>query len=379
MLNDYHEECTALNNFHKYSNIKEVSMIVWFNVKITDDRKGQVFARIGLPEFTRFDIARYGFASFLALEPLVSKYVFTISVSDGFAERKSEMAEWIKSTFPADKTYLELNRCDTFDAWERMKPVFDATGDDTIYFTGNDDHVFVDSSIDRWKSALDAINLDKDPLAVFLMSHYPESLNLAVVYGAALTPDADFLMYPLETAIGMQVLKINHFYEYIDVNKPLAAAASPPKEAYFRLDCVHKCPGVSKIYVPTKEVARHFDGYWLHGKTSRECTPMIIPPGFFEGEMIIRYGFSDRDNSCVNINPLSDLFINDPINGTDFKFTLDDIPLFWKSRIKEIQIADNINHAEMITARNHFYMQEGKAQSQAIPDSIFANHMLKTY
>ena len=351
-------------------------MIVWFNVKITDDRKGQVFSRIGLPEFTRFDIARYGFASFLALEPLVSKYIFTILVSDGFAGREVEMAEWIKSTFPADKTRLEFNRCETIDAWERMKPEFDATNDDTIYFAGNDDYVFVDHSIDRWKSGLEAIKLDQDPRAIFWMCHYPESLNFAVAHGAAITPDANFLTYSDVTAIGMQVLKINHLYEYIDVNKPLAAAASPPKEAYFRLDCVHQCPGVSKIYTPTKEVVRHFDGYWLHGKTSRECPPIIIPPGFFEGEMIIRYGFPDRDNSCVNINPLSNLFIIDPINGTDFKFTLDDIPLFWKSRIKEIRIADNINYAEMITARNHYYVQEGKAQSQEIPDTIFANHML---
>ena len=349
-------------------------MIVWFNVKVTDDRRGQVFARLGLPESTRFDIARYGFASFLALEPLVSKYIFTILVSDGFAEREAEMAEWIKSTFPTDKTRLEFSRRESFDAWGSMKSEFDATGDDTIYLGGNDDYVFVDSSIERWKAGLDAIKMDQDPRAVFWMCHYPESLTKAIQHGCSLTSDRNFLIHSEVTAVGMQVLKIDHLYEYIEFNKPLAAAS--PRPPYFRLDCVHLAPGASKVYTPTKEVVRHFDGYWLNGKTSKECPPIIIPPGFFEGEMIIRYGFPDRDNACVNINPLSNLFIIDPINGTDFKFTLDDIPLFWKSRIKEIQIADNIDHAAMIAARNHYYMQEGKAQFQGISDIVFSNHML---
>ena len=132
----------------------------------------------------------------------------------------------------------------------------------------------------------------------------------------------------------------------------------------------------TKVIVPTVELGRHYDGYGFNEVDHRVCPSLVIPPGFFEKNIVIRYGFDDRDPNCVNINPLSNLFIIDPINGTDFKFTLDDIPLFWKSRIKEIQIADNIDHAAMIAARNHYYMQEGKAQFQGISDIVFSNHML---
>ena len=52
-------------------------MIVWFNCKITDERLNpQNIIRYNLRDDNRFDVARYSFASFAPLEPLVSKFIF---------------------------------------------------------------------------------------------------------------------------------------------------------------------------------------------------------------------------------------------------------------------------------------------------------------
>ena len=41
----------------------------------------------------------------------------------------------------------------------------------------------------------------------------------------------------------------------------------------------------------------------------------------------------------VNINPLKKKYsFEDSVNGTDLMITLKDLPLFWKNRIKEIDI-----------------------------------------
>jgi hypothetical protein len=156
------------------------------------------------------------------------------------------------------------------------------------------------------------------------------------------------------------------------VNKSLAAVGD---RLIYMMDSFYVCPGVSKVYASTKELCRHFDGYNHVGADPGVIPPIAIPLGFFESEIIIKYGFDDRDTNCVNINPLKDLVTIDP-NGTDYKFVLEDIPLFWRSRIKKIIIADSINHAAMSLARNAHYQSIGRAMTPFIPNDWFINHLI---
>ena len=74
-------------------------MIILVNSKITDQRFYN-FMRYNLQNNSRFDVARYCFASFAPLDPLVSKYVFHLDL-DEFKSRQNEMESWIKSVLPA--------------------------------------------------------------------------------------------------------------------------------------------------------------------------------------------------------------------------------------------------------------------------------------
>ena len=78
------------------------------------------------------------------------------------------------------------------------------------------------------------------------------------------------------------------------------------------------------------------------------CPSLDIPRGFFESKIKIRYGYNDYKEGWVNINPKNPNYYASDKTGTDYKITLEDIPLFWKDRIIEIDENPNIDEEEMI-------------------------------
>jgi hypothetical protein len=106
-----------------------------------------------------------------------------------------------------------------------------------------------------------------------------------------------------------------------------------------------------KVIIPYKEIARHFDGYFHQGITNNQVPSLDIPEGFFNNNIKIRYGYDDRKEGWVNINPKSEYYYAFDKSGTDYKFTLEELPLFWKHRISEIDINPNIDEEELIQYR----------------------------
>ena len=92
------------------------------------------------------------------------------------------------------------------------------------------------------------------------------------------------------------------------------------------------------IYVPLRELCRHYDGYGHAEINPNECPALVIPPGFFENDIKIRYGLDPYHQDCVNIAPWKQYYsLLDKSNGTDYKWVLSDIPLFWKDRISKVE------------------------------------------
>jgi hypothetical protein len=129
-----------------------------------------------------------------------------------------------------------------------------------------------------------------------------------------------------------------------------------PNKTIFRMEQFLPPPGPANvIYQPMKEQFRHFDGYSAVGIGGDIVAPLGIPPGFFERNVVVRYGFDDYDVNAVNINPLKNLRTVDS-QGTDYKFSLNDIPAFWKPFIKEIKIAEAVDEVELNSARDQHYI-----------------------
>ena len=349
-------------------------MIIWFNNKITDLRRTPIGNRHGLKNSNRFDVARYGFASFAVLDPIVSKFVFNLELADTHAGREPEMEAWLRSVFPADKLQIEWHRCNTIPEWSAKEEELKKLNDDVIYLAATEDYVFMDSTVETWKKGIEAISADTDPTATLLICHHPEALSESRNRGT-LSSDKNFGIYNNLSSVAIQVMKMQQLHNYLEYNKDRTdiGDASPNRYVY-TLDNFH-APGNAKFYVTTKELCRHFDGYGPSVDPAKS-PPIDIPLGFFEKEMVIKYGFTDRDPNCVNINPLAVPFVVDTVNGTDYRFTLDDIPLFWKPFIKEIIVADGIDHAAMLKARNQYYIDAGCAANTSISEEWFLNHLI---
>ena len=84
------------------------------------------------------------------------------------------------------------------------------------------------------------------------------------------------------------------------------------------------------------------------------CPAIEIPQGFFDNNIKIDYGFDERnvDITVTNLNPKINSYFAENIKGIDYKWTTEDIPDFWKSRISKTNKMKheikNINSAKSI-------------------------------
>ena len=353
-------------------------MIIWLNCKITDVRLTPIGNKGNIKTDNRYDVAKYCLASLGVLSPLISKILFNITLCEPYTERKSEMEEWIRKQFPAEKIgRIVWKRCDNISEWREVQKELSEIDDDILYLPGQEDHIFMAPDIDLWKQGLD--HMIKDPMdtAVFAVSHYPETLRNCFMRPHRYCEEGNFVnCFPYDHEVSSSyIIKRELYNRYLDHH-----SKNTPNKSLFRLEDFTINPAQS-LYLATRELNRHYDGYTHVHMDLNVCPPIDIPVGFFDNNIVIRYGFNDRDPACVNINPAKQNLYSVDINGTDYKWTLDDIPLFWKSHIKDIQIAPNIDHDIMKEARNNYMLKLSRAavwgHSVPIPELWLSNHMIK--
>jgi hypothetical protein len=321
-------------------------MIVWFNCKISDIRLTPQ-PRYHLRTDDRLDVAKYSLASFRPLDEVTSKWIFNFELADGCAGKEKEFEDWIRENFPADKTVINWYRCNHYEQWQEMADLVNAEDDELIFPAGNEDHIFMDTDIELFKEGLELVKNDSDPNAVFFTSHYPELARCSFYFNPeGITENKHFTWYVLGSNDALRVMKKGLFNEYVQKIKN-------NKNIFYRTEDWNQLSlPVCKIYCPTKEQFRHYDGY-AHVRIGADIAPPLeIPAGFFDKSMTIKYGFDQREEGAVNINPQMESFFAEDGAGTDYKFSLEDIPLFWKEHIKEIQINPDSDSEQLIEARD---------------------------
>jgi hypothetical protein len=309
-------------------------MKVLFNVKITDVRMGYPYRRASwMPNPERMDVFKYCLASTAVFKPLVSKFIFCITLAPELTHRHAELEAYIQELFPADKLELIWQRCDYGRDWKRICDKYLDDPDEVVWLACNDDHIFIDTNLDMVESAVNWLDLDPDPNAVMYYSHWPEQMRMSKHYNGELTSDGDFIRYNWETYDGIMMLKAGRLKKYWERDY---GDASMFKVDYLGAFYGYKCPG--PVYAPTKEIVRHYEGY-SHVNDNMPQTlenivpPLFIPPGFFENDIKVAIGFHERDDSWTNFNPAAQWLYNANLSGTDYRWVEEDIPLFWKLRL----------------------------------------------
>lgn len=318
-------------------------MIVWFNCKISDIRPNPQ-PRYNLRHDDRLDIAKYSFASFAPLAPLVSKFIFNLEMADAYSGRENDMESWIRSVLPEDKLEFNWFRCNNKTQWESVRDKINNIDDDLIFPAGNEDHIFMDSNIQVFSELLDLIKNDSSKFAVLMTSHWPENIRAAYHFNGVHRGNS--VCYNTGNNDALRVMKKDFFNWYVD-------RLPNDNIVVFRTEHWNSIALPENVmYIPTKEQFRHFDGYGHVGIGADYCPPLEIPPGFFAKEIKVRYGYTQRHNDYLNINPLIDNLYAADTTGTDYKWCVNDIPAFLCPYILEYNINPDTIDQELQEARD---------------------------
>lgn len=375
-------------------------MILLFNVYITNTAGNQFFQhnRGNLPLHKKIDVTKYSLASLAVTYPWTKAIINVEFDPNHTTQEVDEFEQFVRKEYDGIDLTYSRQRCERQSEWQSLYAEFT---DDLILYLGNHDHVFIDSSNDHLQELIDVAKSTYPSTATIAISHWPENIRWAqcgyIELNQVLPKEPfkdysvsnDHLHFKTVSVDSIIVLTKQLYYDWFftgswgDLSLPrtdgIGGASIPTIRQALRVPLPQQ-----DIIVPLKEQFRHFDGYTHQLIDNNTCPSISIPPGFFDHNIRIRYGYTDRKEGWVNLNPTLNYFAFD-ITGADDRITLDDIPLFWKDRIAEIDVNPSLHQDDMIQHRLHGVLQmmySDERYSPYIEDRVEQNVLntyLKTY
>jgi hypothetical protein len=330
-------------------------MILFVNTFITNENPNfkLSYQRGNLNTDDKLDIFKYSLAS-LAVAYDWSKVILKISLDDYYKHRQDELEQFIKGNFSQFNLVLKWQRSEYQNDWKRD---YELLNDNLIWYYCNHDHIFFDSSKDYLVELVD--EMKDEELCSLQFSHWPENIRNAKL-GSASPPNdpATYKIHNNHISVvansfdSIQIITKELYrrwwfegeFNHIKLGRP----------DFFGIGLAEIKPmPYHKVIVPFKELCRHYDGYqhMQPAIDNDQCPSISIPPGFFENDIKIRYGYDDYKEGWININPKNNHYYAYDKSGTDYKFTLNDLPLIWKNKISVIDSNPKINDDEMIQYR----------------------------
>jgi len=337
--------------------------------------------RENLKKFTNFDIFKYSLSSLAVAYPW-SKVILKIELDPIYQPRQQELEDFIKSEFKEFNLILNWERNYFQSDWKKDYEILD---DELIWFYCNHDHIFFDSNTKYLEDLVEKMRGQK--LCSLHFSHWPENIRTAKNGGVALPRDPstyqkedNYISVVNESIDSIQIITKDLYYEWWCTGE--FEGVKLPRPDYFGINLAElkKIP-YHKIIIPLKEICRHFDGY-QHVQpiiTNNQCPAIDIPPGFFENNIKIRYGYDDYKEGWVNINPKNDYYYAYSKSGTDYKFTLEDLPLVWKSRISIVDSNINLDEEEILQYRLKSILEMIYTSDYYFIDDEVKNKILNEY
>ena len=322
---------------------------------------GMQYDRGNLPLYSKGEIFLYTLESYKIIN--WSKVIIYCEVNDEFPD-KDQFYSKINNIFPNAQVYTTRNAYQ--HQWQKA---IDSLGeeDELIWYAGNHDHPYIAPDHDQLNALINALNSSEYFYKGALYSHHPDICarimrepEFGWTYESKLVSS-----YVYHRTEGIMIVNKNLFrswwfdYDYGDTFMP-------------RSDWTNgvRCQTPeAKIYLPVRELCRHFDGHNFGGYAyeMRDIPPLDIPQGFWQKDIKIDYLTEHRAEGNVWINPSKNYYASDE-NGADYKFLLKDIPLFWKDRIS------NINYG--VDENKLFLKDRNRAIYNAANSRIYMNNMM---
>ncbi len=295
-----------------------------------------------------FDILRYTISS-LATVNRWSLAIFRILLDPPYIHRAEELSGYIHHEFDPVCRRVEVTnwRNEYQNQWKAEVLRLEQEADPYVWYLCNHDHVVIDYDRAALDAALDALDNDLEPRKSIYYSHWPE-FNRTIKNGFP----HDFRVLPCGTIAG----RWNVMDSIQIVSKPLLHSwwVTPdygdkyvPRSDWQDVYATEPY----RVFVPFREICKHYDGY-SHLFDEKVVPPLTVPPGFFERDIKIRFGFPDNREGWVNVNPQRPYKTETP-DGVDYRWGCpEDIPLFWWGRISQIDKHADWDHSIMLNARN---------------------------
>ncbi len=288
---------------------------------------------------TKIDITRYSLYSYAILD---WKSV-TIRVECQNPKHHFIYDE-IKTLFP--KARILRERSATSKEFHDALNDIDCKDNEWVFFSPNNDHPFLADPKDFYELVASVKNLDfpfePDAILSIPFSHFTETNNMGSIFSSYWGYYADIYSKTLFQNDVLTVLKLNKML-LDSVNlyrlKDLKYFFSNEKNINTRVirieDTEHYLSQERQHYIiaPKVELCRHYDGY---SHIIKYVPPLFIPYGFFEKAIHLVYGDKKCSEQSVLINPFSNQYCFEEKNGADLRCLLEDIPFFWKTRIKKV-------------------------------------------
>lgn len=347
-------------------------MILLFNVYITNTAGNQFYQhnRGNLPLYKKIDVTKYSLASLAVAYPWTKAIINVEFDNNHTAQEIDEFEQFVRDEYKAIDLVYSRQRKESQSEWQSLYAEFD---DDLILYLGNHDHIFIDSNNNCLQNIVSIAKQTYPSTATIAISHWPENIRWAkcgyidLNETAPKQPFADYLAtssylhFKTISVDSIIVMTKQLYYDWFftgnwgNLKLPRTdgiGGASIPT--------IRRALGVplpqQDVLVPLKEQFRHFDGYTHQQIDNNTCPSLSIPPGFFERNIRIRYGYTDRKEGWVNLNPTLNYYAFDKM-GADDRIAIEDVPLFWMDRIAEIDVNPSLDNESMIQYRLHAVLQ----------------------
>lgn len=278
-------------------------------------------------------------------------------------KQKKEFEREVKKLFP--KAYIIYGRSDNQRKFQESVKIMNTFKDEWIFYAGNNDHPFMAPNKNTLNACLKKAKVlkKKHKWVSIIISHFTvfynsvrkgnpfyEINNRGVKFLEA-DKNCIVALYPKGEYHSMQIIHkdlLNHWFFYKDAGDTLIRRSEDIIPFTKRKDQI--------VIIPKKEICTHFDGEIHTDKTAFNLEhdlfpPLFIPSGFFKKNVKIAFGYDKYRKGWVNINPLIEKYsFEDLENGTDLKIGLEEIPLFWKEKIKKIDINPKLDKRKIKAA-----------------------------
>ena len=321
-------------------------MIFLNNVYITNEgnpfgsRGGSVYDRGHLPNQDKLDIYMYSLASMAKAYPWKRAIIY-YKLHEEYHDREQEFVEFVEKEFEGTDLILRGTRNEYVSDWI---DTYELLNDELIWFYCNHDHIYIDNT-EYLAEYVDMFRKNySSTLSSIYFSHWPEMLCHAADGTFDNISNMDVFKFSSDNRICSIQIITKKLYKHWWVDN---WGPKNTKEIFLpRSDHAQSINTFKKldhfdIFVPAKEICRHFDGYGhtIPRMTNEDCPALSIPEGFFEKNIKITFEpklDNNRKKGYTYLDPFAKDYYAWSKYGTDYKWDKTNIPSFWNSRISEL-------------------------------------------